>query len=104
MEFVESSIFTRQIGKLLSDEEYRDLQVALTRNPRVGDVIPSGGGLRKIRWRSAGRGKRGGIRVIYYCWSEQRLYMVFAYDKTEQGDLTPGQLKMLRNCVSGGVV
>ena len=104
MEFVESSIFTRQVGKLLSDEEYRDLQVALTRNPRVGDVIPSGGGLRKIRWRSAGRGKRGGIRVIYYCWSEQRLYMVFAYDKTEQGDLTPGQLKMLRNCVSGGVV
>ena len=104
MEFVESSLFTRQIGRLLSDEEYRDLQVVLTRSPRAGDVIPGGGGLRKIRWRSGGRGKRGGIRVIYYCWLEQRLYMVFAYDKAEQGDLTPEQLKVLRSRVLGGVV
>ena len=57
-----------------------------------------------MRWRVAGRGKRGGIRVIYYCWSEHRLYMIFAYDKAAQGDLTPEQLKVLRAHVTGGVL
>ena len=104
MEFVETSIFTQRITKLLTDEAYRDLQAVLAENPRAGDVIPGAGGLRKLRWRAAHRGKRGGIRIIYYCWSEDRLYMVFAYDKTEQGDLTPEQLKMLRAYVRRGVL
>lgn len=103
MEFVETSIFTQRIVKLLTDEAYRDLQAVLAENPRAGDVIPGAGGLRKIRWRAAGRGKRGGIRVIYYCWSAHRLYMIFAYDKAQQGDLTPEQLKTLRAYVKGGV-
>jgi len=104
MEFVETSVFTERIGKLLTDEAYRDLQAALAENPKAGDVIPGAGGLRKLRWRAEGRGKRGGLRVIYYCWSEDRLYMVFAYDKAEQGDLTPEQVKMLRVYVKGGVL
>ena len=104
MEFVETGIFTERITKLLTDEAYRDLQAVLAENPRAGDVIPGAGGLRKIRWRASGRGKRGGIRVIYYCWSEHRLYMIFAYDKTEQGDLTPEQAKILRAYVKGGVL
>ena len=103
MEFVETSIFTERITKLLTDEAYRELQAVLAENPRAGDVIAGAGGLRKIRWRASGRGKRGGIRVIYYCWSEHRLYMIFAYDKTEQGDLTPEQVKILRAYVKGGV-
>ena len=104
MEFVETSIFTQRIVKLLTDEAYRDLQAVLAENPKAGDVIPGTGGLRKIRWRASSRGKRGGIRVIYYCWSEERLYMIFAYDKAEQGDLTPEQLKVLRAVVKGGVL
>ena len=67
-------------------------------------MIPGAGGLRKLRWRATDRGKRGGLRIIYYCWSEHRLYMVFVYDKTEQGDLTVEQLKVLRAQVKGGVL
>jgi hypothetical protein len=104
MEFIETSIFTKRIVKLLTDEAYWELQAVLAGNPRAGEVIPGAGGLRKIRWRATGRGKRGGIRVIYYCWSEHRLYMIFAYDKVEQGDLTPAQLKVLRTYVTGGVL
>ena len=104
MEFVETSIFTQRITKLLRDDEYHDLQAMLAEHPRAGDVIPGAGGLRKLRWRATGRGKRGGIRVIYYCWSEDRLYMIFAYDKTEQGDLTSEQLKVLRAYVKGGAL
>ena len=104
MEFVETSVFTERITRLLSDEAYRDLQAQLADNPRAGDVIPGAGGLRKIRWRGAGRGKRGGTRIIYYCWSAQKLYMLFAYDKTAQGDLTADQLKTLRAHVKGGVL
>ncbi len=104
MEFVETSIFTQRIVKLLTDEAYRDLQATLAESPKTGDVIPGAGGLRKIRWRVAGRGKRGGIRIIYYCWSEHRLYMIYAYEKTQQGDLTPEQLKVLRAYVRGGVL
>ena len=104
MEFVETSIFTQRITKLLTDDEYQNLQAMLAERPKAGDVIPGAGGLRKLRWRAAGRGKRGGIRLDYYYWSEDRLYMIFAYDKTEQGDLTHGQLKTLRAYVKGGVL
>ena len=104
MEFVETSLFTERITKFLTDEAYRDLQAVLAKNPKAGKVIPGAGGLRKMRWRAAGRGKRGGLRIIYYCWSEHRLYMIFVYDKVEQGDLIPEQLKMLRTYVEGGML
>ena len=102
MEFLETTIFTKRITQLLSDEQYRDLQATLTSNPKAGDVIPGTRGLRKFRWRVTGRGKRGGLRIIYYCWTENRLYMLFAYEKTEQGDLTHDQLNMLRAYIMGG--
>ena len=101
---METSIFTQRIIKLLTDDEYYDLQAVLAEHPKAGDVIPGAGGLRKLRWRTAGRGKRGGLRIIYYCWSEDRLYMIFVYDKAEQGDLTPEQLKALRAYVKGGAL
>ncbi len=104
MEFIETSVFTSRITHLLSEDEYRELQAELARNPKAGDVIPGGGGLRKLRWRVAGRGKRGGLRIIYYCWSADRLHMLFAYDKTQQGDLTVEQLRALRDYVKGGVL
>ena len=104
MEFVETSSFTQRITKLLTDDEYYELQAMLADQPKAGDVIPGAGGLRKLRWRAKGRGKRGGLRVIYYCWSEDRLYMIFVYDKARQGDLTPEQLKGLRAYVEEGVL
>ena len=104
VEFVEWETFTESITQLLSDDEYVDLQAHLSEHPTAGDVIPGGGGLRKLRWRAEGRGKRGGIRVIYYVWSAQRLYMVHAYDKKHQKDLTSEQLKMLRAHIKGGLL
>ena len=66
MEFIETPIFTREIRRLLSDDEYRRMQIALLLRPDIGDLIQGSGGLRKLRWRIAGQGKRGGLRVIYY--------------------------------------
>jgi mRNA-degrading endonuclease RelE of RelBE toxin-antitoxin system len=66
MEIIETSIFTRQIQVLLSDEEYRQLQLALLPKPDLGAIIPGSGGLRKVRWSGKGHGKQGGVRVIYY--------------------------------------
>lgn len=100
MVIVETSIFTRQVQVLLSDEEYRQLQMALVLHPDMGTVIPGSGGLRKTRWSLAGRGKRGGVRIIYY-WAvvNDKILMLFMYAKNEQDDLTPEQLKVLRRLI-----
>lgn len=69
-------------------------------NPGMGQLIPGTGGLRKIRWKAEGRGKRGGYRVIYY-WavSPAVILMLFMYPKNVAGDLTPEQKKVLRRAV-----
>jgi hypothetical protein len=97
---IETSIFTRQVQALLSDEEYRQLQMALVLHPDLGAVIPGSGGLRKVRWTMRGRGKRGGVRVIYF-WAvmHDKILLLFMYSKNEQDDLTPEQLKVLRRIV-----
>lgn len=61
MQFVETSIFTRQVVSLLTDDEYSQLQIALVAHPEIGSIIPHSGGLRKVRWSMSGRGKRGGV-------------------------------------------
>ena len=100
MVIVETSIFTRRVMELLPDDEYRELQATLVDRPDAGPVIPGGGGLRKIRWRASGHGKRGGARIIYY-WAtaQERILMLFIYAKNESDDLTPDQIKMLRQVV-----
>jgi mRNA-degrading endonuclease RelE of RelBE toxin-antitoxin system len=81
----------------LPDDEYRQLQATLVDRPDAGPVIPGGGGLRKIQWRASGHGKRGGARIIYY-WAtaQDRILMLFIYAKNESDDLTPDQIKTLR--------
>lgn len=100
MIFIETPIFTRQIKELVDDDHYRQLQLRLVLRPDEGDLIPGGGGLRKIRMAVAGRGKRGGARVIYY-WvtSRVQIHMLLAYSKTERDDLTEAQLRVLRDLV-----
>lgn len=100
MRFVETPIFTRELSGLLLDEDYRGLQLALLLRPEQGPLIPRGGGLRKLRWRSKGSGKRGGLRVIYY-WDKPAdvIYMLFVYPKSEQEDLTRTQLRILSKLV-----
>lgn len=102
MKFVETSVFTKQINALLPNDQYKELQKELVFNPAAGDIIKRSGGLRKIRWRSASKDKRGGIRVIYYWFvSEDQIYMLLAYGKNEKDDLTTAELKVLRQLVEG---
>lgn len=100
MEFIETPLFTKQILDLLPDDEYAELQVILAANPQRGDLIPSGGGIRKIRHARPGTGKSGGIRVIYY-WitAEDQILMLLAYPKAKQENLTPAQIDELRTLV-----
>lgn len=100
MQFIETSIFTRQVISILTDDEYSQLQMTLFAHPDMGVIIPHGGGLRKVRWSISGRGKRGGVRVIYY-WvvAEDQILMLFMYPKNEKDNLTPQQLKVLREIV-----
>ncbi len=100
MRFVETPVFTSAIRRHLDDEPYRHLQIALMLRPEQGPVIAGSGGLRKVRWATAGSGKRGGLRVIYY-WapSERIFYMVYAYTKSEQDDLTAVQTRELGRLV-----
>ena len=101
MRFLETPLFTSTIVKHLGDEEYRSLQLALLLRPELGPLIRSSGGLRKVRWSLPGRGKRGGLRVIYF-WDEpsETFYMLYAYPKNEQEDLTAQQLRVLRRLVN----
>jgi len=96
MIFIETSIFTKEIQRLLPDDDYRMLQAALMLRPDAGSLIRGSGGLRKIRWSVPGTGKRGALRVIYYWSPPDTIFMLFPYRKTEQEDLTPDQLKLLR--------
>jgi len=96
MRFVETPVFTAVIQRHLDDEQYRQLQIALMLRPRQGPVIRRSGGLRKVRWATPGGGRRGGLRIVYY-WAanEQTIYMLYAYAKAEQGDLTSAQARRL---------
>lgn len=100
MLIIETPVFTRLITRLMDDDHYRELQEVLIGNPDAGDVIPGSGGLRKLRWRLAGRGKRGGVRVIYYrVMTAGQIYMLYVYAKNVTDDLSREQLKALREIV-----
>jgi mRNA-degrading endonuclease RelE of RelBE toxin-antitoxin system len=100
MVIVETPIFTKQLLSSLSDNEYRLFQNMLLARPDAGRVIPGSAGLRKFRWAAEGRGKRGGLRVIYY-WFTARgtILLLFIYPKNFQNNLTPDQLKQLKKIV-----
>jgi mRNA-degrading endonuclease RelE of RelBE toxin-antitoxin system len=98
--FVETTRFTRRIVRELSDDEYRDLQEALLHRPTLGDLMPGTSGVRKLRWREEHRGKRGGLRIIYYWHAGLAVFvMLFIYGKNEQKDLTPEQRRMLARVI-----
>ena len=100
MLFIETPIFTKSVTELLPDDEYRKLQLALVLRPETGKIIPGSSGLRKIRWKISGSGKRGGLRVIYFLdVPEDTIYMLLIYKKSKQEDLTSNQLKTLRKLV-----
>lgn len=88
--------------RTLDDEGFRTLQNLLMKNPDAGDVISDTGGLRKLRFKDARRakGKRRGLRVIYYWWSAGFQFWFFTlYDKDEMADLSPKQKAALKSLI-----
>jgi mRNA-degrading endonuclease RelE of RelBE toxin-antitoxin system len=97
MVFVESPVFTALLLETLTDDEYSAFQRFLMRQPYAGTVIQETGGLRKVRWSVSGKGKRGGVRVIYYYADEQeQIRLLLIYKKARQEELTASQKKQLR--------
>ncbi|HLB41701.1 MAG TPA: type II toxin-antitoxin system RelE/ParE family toxin [Gammaproteobacteria bacterium] len=86
--FIETKLFTQLVKEYLSDDEYRELQQYIMKNPEVGKIIRGSGGVRKVRWAREGMGKSGGIRTIYY-WAKARdqVYMLTMYSKSEKENI-----------------
>lgn len=100
--FFETATFTATIGNYLTDDEYRRLQQDPLANPESGDLMPRTGGFRKLRWADNRRkkGKRGGLRVIYYWLSGDGQFWMFAiYDKDELENLTAEQERLLKEAI-----
>jgi hypothetical protein len=103
MLFIVTSLFTRLVSDYLTDVEYSGLQALLMEHPESGVIIPGSGGVRKLRWSTAGRGKRGGIRVIYY-WkcADDEIWMLTAYAKNERATIPAHILRQIAEEVKNG--
>lgn len=96
--FIETKLFTRLVVEYLTDEEYQELQMLLMARPNAGTAIPGTGGVRKLRWRAPGRGKRGGYRVIYYVRIEQgTIWMLTMYPKNVKDSIPAHVLRQIRD-------
>lgn len=100
--FIETKLFTRLVGEYLSDDEYAAMQQMLAADPTAGVVVPKSGGLRKLRWGAKARGKRGGVRVIYYAKIKQRvIWMLTIYAKNVAETIPANILRKIREEIDG---
>lgn len=100
MEFVEAPLFTKLLEDYINDKEYAALQIELSLRPDAGSLIPGSGGIRKLRWGGKGKGKRGGLRVIYY-WQvgKDEIWMLAVYAKNEAEDIPVSLLREIKEAV-----
>ncbi|MCC5827301.1 type II toxin-antitoxin system RelE/ParE family toxin [Alkalimonas sp.] len=96
IEFIETSLFTRQIKQIATDDELRVLQNELIAQPMKGDLITGTGGLRKVRMATGGQGKSGSARVIYFLATAEVIYLLLAYAKNEKDSLTAAEKAELK--------
>lgn len=97
MVFIETSLFTKYRSSYLNDEDYRSLQDYLIEQSEAGALIQGTGGLRKLRWNMGAKGKRGGIRIIYYFeLKKSHIYLMTLYSKNEMTDLSAKEKKLLK--------
>ena len=102
MIFIEAPIFEKHLGSYLSEDEYSELQKELMKNPRSGDLIRKSGGVRKLRWKAKGKGKSGGVRVIYYLATEDNIWLLTIYGKREADTIAPHILKAIKQEMDNG--
>jgi hypothetical protein len=97
----ETALFVGQAEKVWTDTEREEFIGYIAANPKVGDVIPETGGVRKVRWKRSGSGKRGGARVIYF-FADPRLplYLLMVYAKARKEDLSPEEKRAVRGFVA----
>jgi hypothetical protein len=96
-EFIESAVFDRLRPDYLDDDGYDALQQYMMQNPEAGVLVPGSGGVRKLRWRIEGAGKRGGLRVIYYVrYQPREFWMLTLYAKTKQENVPAHILRQLK--------
>lgn len=96
MVIIETTQFTRQVRALFSDDSYAEMQLALRANPARGVLMPGTRGLRKLRWGAEGRGKRGGLRIIYFVqFSAERIVLLYCYAKNDRSQLSRALLRQL---------
>ncbi len=101
--FVETRLFTRRVGDYLTDDDYAALQSELISNPTAGPVIRGTGGVRKLRWAAAGRGKRGGYRVIYFVRRpDAQIWMLTIYPKNVADAIPMDVLRQIRKEIDDG--
>lgn len=102
LSFIETRLFSQLVGEYLSDDEYASLQKTLVANPQAGPLIPGSGGVRKIRWAVRGRGKRGGVRVIYYAKiREGVIWMLTIYPKNVAENIPAHVLRKIKEEIDG---
>jgi len=98
MEFIETQRFSDALYDYLDEDSYQELQVSLIERPDQGDIIPGGGGIRKLRFAAQGKGKKGGVRVIYYWVTKAgQIYMIAIYPKGRKDNLTDAELAEFRD-------
>ncbi len=96
MEFIEAIAFTRYVYEYLSDDEYIGLQSFLLQYPESGKVVPRSGGVRKVRWAMSGKGKSGGVRVIYYFKKQaDEIWLLTIYSKSEMENIPAHILRQI---------
>ncbi len=96
MEFIETSIFTKLIYTYLTEDEYVGLQGFMLKHPEAGTIVPGSGGVRKLRWAIAGKGKRGGVRVIYYFKKQNdEIWLLTIYSKSQTENIPSHILKKI---------
>lgn len=100
--FIETKLFTRLFDEIFSDDDLAELQDFLRANPEAGDIVPGSGGVRKMRWAMPGRGKRGGLRIIYYLRSKQgQIWLLTLYRKSETDNIPGRVLKQIKEEIDG---